>query len=84
MAINDGKGLNYHLNRLAGTLSASGYPTYGAAAAANKWAGTKGLDLQGALNAKAGTKGLAIQGALNKLAGTKGLGIQGAASRIVS
>jgi hypothetical protein len=76
--------MQYHLNRLAGTLNSNDVPRYAAQGAANIWAGTTGLALQGALNRKAGTTGLAAQGALNKLAGTVGLGENEAAARIVS
>lgn len=70
--------LNHRLNTLAG-LDGS----YGAAYAANVWAGTTGLSLVAALNVKAGTKDLALAGVLNKLAGTTGLGEDEAARRIV-
>lgn len=82
MAAGDGRTLQYHLNRLAGTLDSSDVPTLDAQGAANKWATTSGLDIKGALNAKAGTSGLAVQGALNVLAGTSGLGENEAAARI--
>lgn len=84
MAAGDGRTMQYHLNRLAGTLNAFDVPTYDAQGAANIWAGTSGLALQGALNSKAGTSGLAVQGALNKLAGTDGLGVNEAAARITA
>jgi hypothetical protein len=83
MAAGDGRTLQYHMNRLAGTLDSSNVPRYDAQGAANLYAGTSGLDIKGALNAKAGTSGLEIQGALNKLAGTSGLGENEAAARIV-
>ena len=83
MAAGDGRTMQYHLNRLAGTLNEFDVPRYDAQGAANIWAGTSGLDLKGALNIKAGTSGLAIQGALNVLAGTSGLGENEAAARIV-
>lgn len=83
MAAGDGRTMQYHLNRLAGTLNEFDVPRYDAQGAANIWAGTSGLDLKGALNSKAGTSGLAIQGALNVLAGTTGLGENEAAARIV-
>lgn len=82
MAAGDGRTLQYHLNRLAGTLNAFDVPTLDAQGAANSWAGTSGLDIKGALNAKAGTSGLAVQGALNYLAGTSGLGENEAAARL--
>lgn len=82
MAAGDGRTMQYHLNRLAGTLNSFNVPTLDAQGAANVWAGTSGLDLKGALNVKAGTSGLAVQGALNKLAGTSGLGENEAAARI--
>lgn len=49
--------------------------------AANKWAGTTGLSLQGALNQKASlgrspANYKDIQGVANELAGTTGLGIE--------
>jgi len=85
MAIDDGRALQYHLNRLAGTLNANDVPTLGTMAAANRYASTTStLETVGALNYKAGTSGLALQGVLNKLAGTSGLGVQAAASRIVA
>jgi hypothetical protein len=83
MAAGDGRTLQYHMNRLAGTLDSSNVPRYDAQGAANLYAGTSGLDIKGALNAKAGTSGLEIQGALNYLAGTSGLGENEAAARIV-
>lgn len=82
MAAGDGRTMQYHLNRLAGTLNIYNVPTLDAQGAANVWAGTTGLDIKGALNAKAGTSGLAVQGALNYLAGTTGLGENEAAARI--
>jgi hypothetical protein len=82
MAAGDGRTMQYHLNRLAGTLNEFDVPRLDAQGAANIWAGTTGLALQGALNSKAGTSGLATQGALNKLAGTSGLGVNEAAARI--
>lgn len=83
MAAGDGRTLQYHMNRLAGTLNAFDVPTLDAQGAANVWAGTSGLDIKGALNFKAGTEGLEIQGALNQLAGTTGLGENEASARIV-
>lgn len=83
MAAGDGRTLQYHMNRLAGTLDSSNVPRYDAQGAANLYAGTSGLDIKGALNAKSGTSGLEIQGALNYLAGTSGLGENEAAARIV-
>jgi hypothetical protein len=82
MAAGDGRTLQYHMNRLAGTLNSFNVPTVDAQGAANLYAGTSGLDIKGALNAKAGTSGLEIQGALNKLAGTSGLGENEASARI--
>jgi hypothetical protein len=82
MAAGDGRTLQYHLNRLAGTLNSFDVPRYDAQGAANLYAGTSGLDIKGALNVKAGTSGLEIQGALNYLAGTSGLGENEAAARI--
>lgn len=83
MAAGDGRTMQYHLNRLAGTLNEFDVPTLDAQGAANVWAGTSGLALAGALNFKAGTSGLEVQGALNVLAGTSGLGENEAAARIV-
>lgn len=82
MSAGDGRTMQYHLNRLAGTLNEFDVPTLDAQGAANVWASTSGLDLKGALNVKAGTSGLAAQGALNVLAGTSGLGENEAAARI--
>lgn len=83
MAAGDGRTMQYHLNRLAGTLNEFDVPRYDAQGAANIWAGTSGLALQGALNVKAGTSGIAVQGVLNLLAGTTGLGENEAAARII-
>jgi hypothetical protein len=83
MAAGDGRTMQYHLNRLAGTLNEFDVPRYDAQGAANIWAGTSGLALQGALNVKAGTTGVAVQGVLNLLAGTSGLGENEAAARII-
>lgn len=83
MAAGDGRTMQYHLNRLAGTLNEFDVPRYDAQGAANIWAGTSGLALQGALNVKAGTSGVAVQGVLNLLAGTTGLGENEAAARII-
>jgi hypothetical protein len=84
MAAGDGRTMQYHLNRLAGTLNEFDVPRFDAQGAANIWASTSGLALQGALNSKAETSGLAVQGALNKLAGTSGLGENEAAARIIA
>lgn len=67
------RGMLWELNRLAGTLDASGNPTLAATAAANVWAGTDGLSLQGALNAEAGTSGLGLRAVCNLIAGTTDL-----------
>lgn len=87
MANPDGRSVQYHLNRLAGTLNSADVPTLAEAAAANKYAGTTGLETVGALNIKAGitdrSKFLDRQGILNKLAGTTGLGEAQAAAEIV-
>lgn len=83
MAAGDGRTMQYHLNRLAGTLNEFDVPRYDAQGAANIWAGTSGLALQGALNVKAGTTSVAVQGVLNLLAGTSGLGENEAAARII-
>ncbi len=55
----------------------------GEQAAANAWAGTTGLDTQGALNKKASGVRTPdnfkdLQGVCNEIAGTTGLGIQAA------
>lgn len=42
-------------------------PQFGAAKAANQWAGTTNLELVGALNAKNGTTGLELAGVLTAL-----------------
>lgn len=84
MSVNT-QGLTYHLNRLAGTLSASGLPTLEDAGAANVWAGTTGLELVGALNVKALNtlpNYRELAGVLNQLAGTSGLEVDGAAAAI--
>ena len=81
-----GKTLQYHMNRLAGTLNSFDVPTLDAQGAANVYAGTKGLAIVGALNTKAGftspTQYLELQGVLNYLAGTSGLGENEASARI--
>lgn len=75
--------LNYHLNRLAGTLDSFDVPKYQAALAANIWAGTTALTTTAAVNAKAGrTSFLALAGVLNQIAGTVGLTATDAAARI--
>ena len=65
--------LSYQLNRLANTL-VNGRPTLADAAAANKWAGTSGLGVQGALNKKAGRTDpktfLSMRAVCNALGGT--------------
>lgn len=86
MAAGDGRGLIYHMNRKAGTLSALGTPTLEAAGAANVWAATTGLPLVHALNVKALNtfpNYLALAGVLNQLAGTTGFEVDEAAARIV-
>lgn len=89
MALRDGLTYTYHLNRLAGTIINS-VPQLDAQGAANKWAGTNGLAIVGALNNLYATRnggnnlGLDLQGILNALAGTSGLGINEAAAEIVS
>ena len=82
MAYIPGRTLQYHMNRLAGTLNSFDVPTLDAQGAANVYAGTKGLAIVGALNTKAGTSGLELQGVLNKLAGTTVFGENEAAARI--
>jgi hypothetical protein len=89
MTAGDGLTYTYHLNRLAGTLL-NGVPQYDAQGAANKWAGTTGLAIAGALNTLYASRNSGrnynydLQGALNALAGTSGLGINEAAARIAS
>jgi len=86
MAYIPGKTLQYHMNRLAGTLNSYDVPTLDAQGAANVYAGTTGLAIVGALNTKAGftnrTQYLELQGVLNYLAGTSGLGENEASARI--
>lgn len=81
----DGYTLQYHMNRLAGTLF-QGIPTRDACAAANIWAGTTNLEIVGALNVKANNVGygnyLDLAGVLNQLAGTTNLEEDGAAASI--
>lgn len=80
----DGRSLQYHMNRKAGTL-VNGVPTRDAQGAANVWAGTTDLDLVHALNVKAGNTLPAygeLAGVLNELAGTTGLEVDGAAASI--
>jgi len=89
MTAGDGLTYTYHLNRLAGTVL-NGVPQYDAQGAANKWAGTTGLAIAGALNTLYASRNSGrnynydLQGALNALAGTSGLGINEAAARIAS
>jgi len=86
MAYIPGKTLQYHMNRLAGTLNSYDVPTLDAQGAANVYAGTTGLGIVGALNVKAGftsrTQYLELQGVLNYLASTSGLGVNEASARI--
>jgi hypothetical protein len=85
MAAGDGRGLVYHLNRKAGTLSAVGTPTLAADGAANVWAGTTALPLVHALNVEAGNtlpNFRELAGVLNQLAGTTGFEVDEAAARI--
>lgn len=81
----DGNTLQYHMNRLAGTLF-QGVPQTDAQDAANIWAGTMNLDIVGALNVKAGNSGYGnyreLVGVLNQLAGTQNLDQDGAAASI--
>ena len=84
MALYDGRGLVYHLNRKAGTL-VNDRPTLEAAGAANVYAGTTGLEVVDALNHVAGNAlgaYLELAGVLNQLAGTTGLEVDGAAASI--
>lgn len=86
MAYIPGKTLQYHMNRLAGTLNSYDVPTLDAQGAANVYAGTTGLAIVGALNTKAGftnrTQYLELQGVLNYLASTSGYGVNEASARI--
>lgn len=85
MAARDGRGLVYHLNRKAGTLSALDLPTLEGTGAANVWAGTTGLEMVHALNVKSGRTlpaFLDLAGILNELAGTSGFDVNEAAARI--
>lgn len=86
MAYVPGRTVQYHMNRLAGTLNAFDVPTLDAQGAANVYAGTTGLGIVGALNIKAGITDpknyLELQGVLNYLAGTNGYGENEAAARI--
>ena len=81
-----GRTLQYHMNRLAGTLNSYDVPTLDAQGAANVYAGTTGLAIVGALNIKAGITDprnyLELQGVLNYLASTSGLGENEASARI--
>lgn len=80
----DGRGLQYHMNRKAGTLVGD-TPTKDAQLAANIWAGTTGKELVEALNIRAGNVLPAykeLAGVLNQLAGTTGLEVDGAAAMI--
>lgn len=82
--LTDGNTLQYHMNRLAGTLF-QGVPLYDAQRAANIWAGTTALPLVDALNTKAGNTLPAYKelvGVLNQLANTTGLAQDGAAASI--
>jgi len=82
--LTDGNTLQYHMNRLAGTL-VQGVPLYDAQRAANIYAGTTNLDIVHALNTKAGNSLPAYKelvGVLNQLANTTGLGQDGAAASI--
>jgi hypothetical protein len=86
VATQKGRTLQWHMNRLAGTLDSFGVPTLDAQGAANLWANTTGLGIVGALNVKAAifdpANYLELQGILNYLAGTSGFGENEAASRI--
>lgn len=76
--LTDGNTLQYHMNRLAGTLF-QGVPTRDAQAAANIWAGTTDMDIVGALNVKAGNPTYGdyrdLVGVLNQLANTTSLNL---------
>jgi len=82
--------LQAELNRLAN--GGASYPPrdrwWDAQKAANLWAGTTGLDLQGALNVKAGVTNrylwLDIDGVCNDIAGTDGLTAIAALEKVVS
>lgn len=84
VAVTNQRTLQYHMNRLAGTLVQDS-PTRDAQAAANIWAGTTDLDMVHALNSKAGNTMPGFRelaGVLNQLAGTTGLEVDGAAASI--
>jgi hypothetical protein len=74
----------YELNRLAGTLGPNGQVRCDAAKAANIWAGTSGLDLDGALAVKSGSSGSKAKGSANLLAGTSNADLAVALSLIAS
>ena len=80
-----GKEIQYHLNRIAGTLDANGRPTLDEEGAANVWAGTSEKPVQACLNVVAGLTGMNrkdLQGVANIIAGTVGLGVADALSRV--
>jgi len=84
-----GSPLSAELNRLAnGGTYRTPSQVQGDNAAANTWAGTTGLDVQGALNRKAGktdpTTFLDLNGICNELATTTGLEAPEALRRISS
>lgn len=76
------------LNRLANGGTYPNPKSYlDEAGAANKYAGTTGLEAIGALNKKAGNSGTNwkdLQGVANQLAGTTGLGVVEALRRILA
>ena len=84
MAFVGNQDFSAELNRLAN--GGASYPAQrlNAPAAANKWAGTSGYDLLGALNIKAGTSGLALNAVCNKLAGTSNYSAQAALQQVAS
>jgi len=86
---NVGSPFTAEINRLAnGGTYRTPLNVKGDADAANQWAGTTGLEVQGALNVKAGKTDpksyLDIQGICNVLAGTNGLAAPEALRRISS
>jgi hypothetical protein len=86
---NTGSPFTAELNRLAnGGTYRTPLNVVGDNLAANQWAGTTGLDVQGALNTRAGRTDrktfLDIQGICNVLASTDGLAAPEALRRISS
>jgi hypothetical protein len=86
---NTGSPFTAELNRLAnGGTYRTPFNVVADNLAANQWAGTTGLDVQGALNRRAGRTDqktfLDVQGICNVLAGTNGLAAPEALRRISS